>query len=561
MSIIIIPSGDISNKILSIIGAIELSKRTNKKVTIWNSNYYDDVFFETNDEFYDCLPKLNNKNIEMKTFDIDVNKEYPLHLKRLLKYQNIKAYSEKYANDNKLKIHSFGIIPNKYPEIDSGIITNTWIRGYNNSSLSEVKNWLKDVTKYRCYESFNKYVGFDWINPNRNLVVVDIPISIFFELIFFQMSPHYILSPEYYEEAAKILSKKSSKPLDFLIISDIYDVHIKDYINVLKKYGNIIYHYDFIPRSYQLIICSRATYIIGSIKHTFSTLMPTIFQDNIDLAICPKFEIINPVNYPKNIMIINDYKYKIDNPRDLEKLSIQINFGFRRDRDLHKKILLKLQFDNIKPLIDKNYSQYYSEFDKHIKSKYFRNLLLYKIVFIREKARYIHSNISISEGLEIFKLIKNYKPKKLIEIGFATGISACYMLCAMTPGDKLYSIDPFQKILWDRFGLINVKEVEKELDLPKNTSHWIPEFSGNYFKKTNDKYDFMLIDGDHSFEGTMIDLEGSLKILNKGGILAIDDVLHKNVKDALFQFMKSHNDKFEMIKTEVKSMNFYIKKK
>jgi len=64
----------------------------------------------------------------------------------------------------------------------------------------------------------------------------------------------------------------------------------------------------------------------------------------------------------------------------------------------------------------------------------------------------------------------------------------------------------------------------------------------------------MLIDGDHSYDGTMIDLNGSLKILNKKGILAVDDILHNDIGKAVNDFIKKYNNKFVKINTNVKTM-------
>ena len=240
----------------------------------------------------------------------------------------------------------------------------------------------------------------------------------------------------------------------------------------------------------------------------------------------------------------------------MENLAIKYSLGFKLNKFEHLDV--SYQLDSVKKILYKAYNKFYSQFDKYIESKFFKDLLLHRVLIKRNKVRMVNSNISIKEGLEIYKLIKKYKPKKLIEIGLACGISTCFILCAISSGDKVYSVDPFQKIQWDRFGLINAYEVIKELKLPNNSHNWIPKYSGDYFKSTNDKYDFMLIDGDHSYNGTMIDLNGSLKILNNKGILVVDDVLHREVGKAVRDFMRN-NKRYIEIKNNVKTMGFYIK--
>ena len=79
------------------------------------------------------------------------------------------------------------VIPNKYPTIDSGIIQKTWIKGLKNDGLQDLKYWLKDITKYKVYDNFMKYVGFDWIDSNCELVYIHIPITTHLESIFYNL--------------------------------------------------------------------------------------------------------------------------------------------------------------------------------------------------------------------------------------------------------------------------------------------------------------------------------------------------------------------------------------
>ncbi len=558
MSIIILPYGGLGKKIMSLMGAIDLQKRTNKKINIWFTKQYDDLLFDTDNFLLNDLPEFNFKNISYELKEFEINKDYGLHLQRLLIYKKMNESAIKYSKDNKLKIYKFGLIGNKYPEIESGIIEYTWIRGFKNEGLQYIKDWLSDITKYRIYDKFIKNVGFDWINPDRDLVYIHIPISIHFESIFYNLSDRYILSPQYYEDALKIIKNKTNKKLQIFIKSDIDKVYLSDYFNIISKFGNITNENIFYPQSYTLLICSKAQHFIGS-ADSLLYIIPSIFSKKNTITILPTFEVLNKNDYTDNVIYLDENKYKLDTTRRLNNLSIKFSLGYKPIHLNNEYQSVYYHLESMKDKIYDMYNKYYTEFDKNIKSKYLKNLLLYKVLLLRNKVRIVHSGISIKEGMMIYKLIKQNKPKKIIEIGLACGISACYMLCAITPGDKVYSVDPFQKIQWDRFGLINANNIVHELNLPSNTHHWIPKYSYDYFNFTNDKYDFMLIDGDHSYEGTMIDLNGSLKILNKKGILAVDDILHDDVGKAVNDFIKKYNNKFVKINTNVKTMGFYIK--
>ena len=561
MSIIIIPYGEIGAKLAALTGAIDLQKRTNKKIEIWYSKQYYDLFFDGSTFAFEDLPEFKFKNISYKLKDYNVNDSHGLHLQRLLKWKELLDHIDKYSEDNNLPRYNYGVIDNKYPIIDSGIIEKTWINSYNNLGFDDVKLWLSDITKYKVYDTFMKYVGFDWINPECELVHINIPITLHFESIYYELSNHHILSPNYYKDALDFIKSKSKKPLQIYIRSDVDKIYLSDYINVISKYGSIICldreKENFYRQSYIIIMLSKVSYIIDAASYL--SIFSSIFS-NIKYIISTNFNLMNKNNYNKNVVFLDYNKYKIETTRKLNNLNIRFTLGYKPMHLNNEYESVYYQFESMKSHIFKNYNKFYEKFEKYIKSKYLKELLLYKVLFLRNKVRKVHSNISVNEGLKIFELIKKYKPKKLIEIGLACGISTGYMLSAINPGDKLYSVDPFQKIEWDRFGLINANYIVNELELPKNTHHWIPLFSENYFDKTNDKYDFMLIDGDHSYEGTMIDLMGSLKILNKGGILAVDDVLHEEVGKAAKSFFKKYRSNFEEITTNVNTMGFYIKK-
>ena len=79
----------------------------------------------------------------------------------------------------------------------------------------------------------------------------------------------------------------------------------------------------------------------------------------------------------------------------------------------------------------------------------------------------------------------------------------------------------------------NIKAQIKQADVRK-----IP-FKDNYF-------DFVYIDGDHSYEFVKKDLEGFLPKIKKGGYLTVDDyafwkiVLGYGVKKAVDEFVRNH---------------------
>lgn len=552
MSIIIIPHGDLCNKIMSLVGAIDLSKKTKKNVELWYSNQYlDELYNENFEKILEKFPKLNLDKISFKFFKNNLNNN-----KEILKEKISKKILEKY---NINQISRLGVIANEFPILnfeDRPIIIDSYIRGYKNSSFDIIKNWLKDVTKYRSYKKFIDEIGFNWINTNKNLCIINIQISEYYDGIYNNFDNyHYIHSINYYEEALKIISKKSKLPLYFIIMTDTNIDSLINFYNKIEEYGEIIYiNEKLLNRNNITILASKAKYIIGSLNHYYSTFLCHIF-DNIELSISPNFEIIDKNNYSKKVYILDDDNFKIINKREVLRNNLFIT--------------KKLSFDDKFWIYKSNYwtnfklfKNYYELYDKLIDSIYLKKLLLHKHYYNDENQdlREVNSNISLSEGIELFKIIKKYNPKKLVEIGFAVGISTLFMLCALENDAILYSVDPYQKIQWNKFGLINVNNLLDEQKLPKKMHKFIEDYSINFFKKEDRSYDLVFIDGDHSYEGTMIDLYGADKVLKKNGLMIIDDVLHYDVKKSLKNFLKK-KDYYKKIDTNLATMNFYIKKR
>ena len=550
MSIFIVPFGDLCNKIMSLVGAIDLNKKLNKKIELWYSDQHEDLLYEESFKtILNNLPKLVLNNINIKFFESSKSDKH-------ISYEKIVKHIDSLYNEN--NIIKFNVLANEFPLINYNVkkvIMESYIRGYKNQSFKIVKDWLKDIRKYRSYSTFTNDIGFNWINKNKNLCIIHLQISQYYDSIYNNFNNyHYIHTIKYYEEALKIISKKSKLPLYFIIMTDSNIDSLNNYYKKIYEFGEIIYiNKNHLNRINLTILASKAKYIIGSLNHYYSTFLCHIF-DNIELSVAPNFEILDDNNFSKKIYIINDSNYRMKNKREILKNNLFLinNLSFNEKYYLYKA--------NIKNNI-KFYINQYNNFDNLINSKYLKNLLLSRFYYndSNKDLREINSNISLNEGIELYKIIKKYKPKNLVEIGFAVGISTLFMLCALESNAELISVDPYQKIQWDKFGLINVDNILKEQNLPKTIHKFIEDYSNNFFTNTNKSFDLVFIDGDHSYEGTMIDLIGANKVLKKNGLMIIDDVIHNNVKNALNNFLKKNNN-FEKINVDLATMNFYIKK-
>ena len=550
MSIFIVPYGDLCNKIMSLVGAIDLNKKLNKKIELWYSDQHEDLLYEESFKtILNNLPKLVLNNIDIKFFESSKSDKH-------ISYEKIVKHIDSLYNEN--NIIKFNLLANEFPLMNYNfkkVIMGSYIRGYKNESFKIVKDWLKDIRKYRSYNIFMNDIGFNWINKNKNLCIIHLQISEYYDSIYNNFNNyHYIHTVKYYEEALKIISKKSKLPLYFIIMSDSNIDSLNNYYKKIYEFGEIIYiNKNHLNRINLTILASKAKYIIGSLNHYYSTFLCHIF-DNIELSVAPNFEILDKNNFSKKIYIINDSNYRMKNKREILKNNLFLINDISFDE---KYYLYKTNTKNNIKL----YSNYYNNFDNLINSKYLKNLLLSRFYYNKSNKdfRRVNSNISLDEGIQLYKIIKQYKPKNLLEIGFAVGISTLFMLCALENNTELITVDPYQKIQWDKFGLINVDNILKEQNLPKTIHKFIEDYSNNFFKNTNKSFDLVFIDGDHSYEGTMIDLIGANKVLKKNGLMIIDDVIFNDVKNALNNFLKNNNN-FEKINVDLATMNFYIKK-
>jgi predicted O-methyltransferase YrrM len=120
----------------------------------------------------------------------------------------------------------------------------------------------------------------------------------------------------------------------------------------------------------------------------------------------------------------------------------------------------------------------------------------------------------------IYSILKQTGITKTLEVGFAYGCSAAHIISATD--SPHYAIDPFQTKHWDNVGLKNLKTLKLDHHL-----RFLPDFAHNAMPallKEGQRFDFILIDGDHRYDGIMNDFFYADKLLNEGGYVMFDDV-------------------------------------
>ena len=162
---------------------------------------------------------------------------------------------------------------------------------------------------------------------------------------------------------------------------------------------------------------------------------------------------------------------------------------------------------------------------------------------IKEKALDEHIPIIMDDTLAVIdKVLKEIKPKKILEIGTAVGYSAMCFSEYLQEGGRIDTIERDEERIKE--AKINIKnvEVEEKINIYEGDAVEI-------LPTLNKKYDMVFIDaakGKYPFF-----LKESLRMLNKNGIIFADNILYKG-------YVMSDYNKHKQ-RTAVRNLREYIK--
>mgnify|MGYP001468740706 FL=1 len=149
--------------------------------------------------------------------------------------------------------------------------------------------------------------------------------------------------------------------------------------------------------------------------------------------------------------------------------------------------------------------------------------------------------ISISQCHFLHLIIKIYNPTNILELGTFTGLSTLTMGLAMNKNAFLTAIDKNKDTSNIAKNFFIKAKLEKKINLiVRNANESIKDLIKN--KKI---YDLIFIDADK--ENYINYFENSLKLLNKSGLIIIDnvlwygDVVDKNKNDKLTKIIREFN--------------------
>lgn len=146
--------------------------------------------------------------------------------------------------------------------------------------------------------------------------------------------------------------------------------------------------------------------------------------------------------------------------------------------------------------------------------------------------------------------LEKNKFKFVLEIGSYEGIFSCY--AAEQFAEVVHTIDPFnlndsgtsmtsdteRNFLYN----INICPSGKKIIPHKKTSH-------SFFRKNDQMFDFIYVDGSHEPEDAYKDLNNSFKYCNPGGTIWIDDYgsNYKNLHDKIEEWLIKKSKKITVI--------------
>jgi predicted O-methyltransferase YrrM len=118
----------------------------------------------------------------------------------------------------------------------------------------------------------------------------------------------------------------------------------------------------------------------------------------------------------------------------------------------------------------------------------------------------------------LFKLVYQFKPETIVELGTSLGITTLY-LAAPDSTAQVLSLEGNAQLISVASENINKAGIKNIQIIPGLFSESLPEILD-----TVDKLDFVFLDGDHRFESTVEYVKSMLPKLHADSVLVLDDI-------------------------------------
>lgn len=152
----------------------------------------------------------------------------------------------------------------------------------------------------------------------------------------------------------------------------------------------------------------------------------------------------------------------------------------------------------------------------------------------------LHSETSREECSAMYRFLKANRPKTVIEIGMAYGVSSLAVLTALEENNfgKLISIDPYPPG-FDHVRQSAILAIDKAGLAHRHTHmHMGSEFALPQLCTDGVVADFVYIDGHHGFDHAFVDFFFADKMVPVGGTIAFDDSQWRSVHRVITYLVK-----------------------
>jgi predicted O-methyltransferase YrrM len=167
-----------------------------------------------------------------------------------------------------------------------------------------------------------------------------------------------------------------------------------------------------------------------------------------------------------------------------------------------------------------------------LRLKYFRSSEAVEIVNFAMSHRVIQPQQIKEELLEFALILKQSRPRFILEIGTCNGGSLFVISRLAQPDSIIISIDLPGGTFGGKFPAHHFP-ILKRIALPRQTLHLLEASSHDASTKeqvasllANNKLDLLFIDGDHSYEGVKRDFEMYAPLVRPGGLVGFHDIAH-----------------------------------
>ncbi|MEJ2212265.1 MAG: class I SAM-dependent methyltransferase [Anaerolineae bacterium] len=142
-----------------------------------------------------------------------------------------------------------------------------------------------------------------------------------------------------------------------------------------------------------------------------------------------------------------------------------------------------------------------------------------------------------AERLLLYTLAFCLRPRRYLEIGTYQGGSAllvCSALQSLGSEGRIYCVEPRPAIAPEHWRLL-----EERTTLVEDYS---PGVLPEVVRLAGGRFDLVLVDGDHTYEGVLADAHGLLPCVQPGGYVLFHDGFRPDVARAIDEFVVAHPD-------------------